>query len=43
MNIVEEENIVFEQIMLRFIYDNQNFERVRPLITPNRAAIVIEA
>jgi len=42
MKIAEEENIVFEQIVLRFIYDNQNFERVKPLITSQRVAAVLD-
>lgn len=40
--ISEEENIIFEQIILRYMYENQNFDRVRPLITAQRVASVLD-
>lgn len=42
MRISEEENIILEQIVLRFIYDNQEFELIRPLITAERVASVLD-
>lgn len=42
LRISEEENIIFEQIVLRFVYANQSFESVKMLITPKRAASVLD-
>jgi hypothetical protein len=33
LRIAEEENIIFEQIILRYIYSNQNFEILKILIS----------
>jgi len=42
LRIAEEENILFEQILLRFIYDDQSLEAVRMLIVPKRVASVLD-
>jgi hypothetical protein len=42
MRIAEEENILFEQVILRYIYENQNFEKVKILINNKRIAAVLD-
>ena len=42
MKIAEEENIIFEQIVLKFIYENQNFDKVKGIITHQRVAAVLD-
>ena len=42
MRIAEEENILFEQVILRYIYENQNFEKVKILINNKRVAAVLD-
>jgi hypothetical protein len=42
MRIAEEDNIIFEQIILRYIYENQDFERVKVLINNKRVASVLD-
>ena len=42
MRIAEEDNIIFEQIILRYIYENQDFERVKILINNKRVASVLD-
>lgn len=42
MRIAEEENMIFEQIVMRYIYENQNFEKVKHLITNKRVASVLD-
>ena len=42
MRIAEEDNIIFEQIILRYVYENQDFERVKVLINNKRVASVLD-
>lgn len=42
MRISEEDNIIFEQIILRYIYENQDFERIKILINNKRVASILD-
>lgn len=40
--VAEEDNIVLEQIILRYIYENQHFDAIKPLVTCQRVAAVLD-
>ena len=40
--VAEEDNIVLEQIVLRYLYENQHFEAIKPLVTCQRVAAVLD-